>query len=168
MKISLLHHVPPPDGFIVVVMHLYHHHPAFTPLDSTFVKKISMMNKRPPYQMGLEKSQSNLSSRNKPLIKHKSLLPPFRVHAIFGAFVTTIQLNSLYKWELRNCLFDCGWRDFEKCLMAPQNFPLALFRSINLCENLSRQPTTRFLHGDAGMVPIMFYASYMPPQPPPG
>ena len=133
-----------------------------------FCQKISMMNKRPPYQMGLEKSQSNLSSRNKPLIKHKSLVPPFRVHAIFRAFVTTIQWNSLYKWELRNCLFDCGWRDFEKCLMAPQNFPLALFRSINLCENLSRQPTTRFLHGDAGMVPIMFYASYMPPQPPPG
>ena len=122
----------------------------------------------PKYQMGLEKSQSNLSSRNKSLIKHKSLLLPFRVHAIFRAFVTTIQLNSSYKWELRNCLFDCGWRDFEKCLMAPQNFPLALFRSINLCENLSRQPTTRFLHGDAGMVPIMFYASYMPPQPPPG
>ena len=84
MKISLLHHVPPPDGFIVVVVHLYHHHPAFTPLDSTFVKKISMMNKRPPYQMGLEKSQSNLSSRNKPLIKPffpLSVFMPFSEHS---------------------------------------------------------------------------------------
>ena len=56
IKISLLHHVPPPDGFIVVVMHFYHHHHSRL-LTRLLSKKISMMNKRPPYQMGLEKSR---------------------------------------------------------------------------------------------------------------